>query len=135
MKTVIQMIKLLKEASGLSKDKEIEDLLGIRPMGLASLKKENRVGSFLKFLVPFCEKENISIDDFLKDDLKEVDENVKFLIASEKEEEMVYKLKYDLLMEKYVEKSELVIELQQQLLMVAGEDAKKPEGFPRKRQG
>lgn len=57
------------------------------------------------------------------------------LTNTEQETEMIYKLKYDLLMEKYVEKSELVIELQQQLLMVAGEDAKKPEGFPRKRQG
>lgn len=53
----------------------------------------------------------------------------------EESKEMIYKLKYDLLMEKYVEKSELVIELQQQLLFSAGEDAKKPEGFPKKRQG
>ena len=54
---------------------------------------------------------------------------------AEMETEKMYKLKYDLLMEKYVEKSELVIELQQQLLFSAGEDAKKPEGFPKKRQG
>ena len=110
MKTVIQMIKLLKEASGLSKDKEIEDLLGIRPMGLASLKKENRVGSFLKFLVPFCEKENISIDDFLKDDLKEVDENVDFLITSEKEEEM-YRLKYEQKCEEVIHLQNMIIEI------------------------
>lgn len=91
MKKVNQMIMLVKEASGLSKDKEIEDLLGVRPMGLASLKKENRVGSFLKFLVPFCEKENISIDEFLKDDLKEVDksDNDEFSNNSDEEEEML----------------------------------------------
>jgi|21_taG_2_1085346.scaffolds.fasta_scaffold00546_2 hypothetical protein len=70
MKTVNQMVTLVKEASSLSKDKEIEDLLGIRPMGLASLKKENRVGSFLKFLVPFCENKNISINEFLLDERK-----------------------------------------------------------------
>jgi hypothetical protein len=86
MKTVNQMIMLVKEASGLSKDKEIEDLLGIRPMGLASLKKENRVGSFLKFLVPFCEKENISIDEFLKDDLKEVDDLINTAELEETED-------------------------------------------------
>ena len=54
---------------------------------------------------------------------------------AEQEAEMLYKLKYDLLMEKYVEKSELVIELQQKLLMNAGVDEKKPHGFPKKRQG
>jgi hypothetical protein len=112
MKTVNQMIMLVKEASKLSKDKEIEDLLGIRPMGLASLKKENRVGSFLKFLVPFCEKENISIDDFLKDDLKEVDENdnVDVLIKSEKEEEM-YRLKYEQKCEEVIHLQNMIIEI------------------------
>ena len=53
----------------------------------------------------------------------------------EHEAEKMYKLKYELLMEKYMETSELVIELQQRLLISAGEDAKKPEGFPKKRQG
>lgn len=89
MKNVTQMITLVKEASGLSKDKEIEDLLGIRPMGLASLKKENRVGSFLKFLVPFCEKENISIDEFLKDDVKVQEADAIINTDSREEEEML----------------------------------------------
>ena len=122
MKTVNQMIMIVKEASGLSKDKEIEDLLGIRPMGLASLKKENRVGSFLKFLVPYCEKQNISIDDFLKDDLKEVDKSDNddsINISGKEEEDMAYRDKYESLMEKYIAMMEENSLLKGQLLKKA----------------
>ena len=113
---------IVKEASGLSKDKEIEDLLGIRPMGLASLKKENRVGSFLKFLVPYCEKQNISIDDFLKDDLKEVDKSDNddsINISGKEEEDMAYRDKYESLMEKYIAMMEENSLLKGQLLKKA----------------
>lgn len=65
MQNVTQMIALLKTDLGVSKDKEVEIALGMRPMALASLKRENRVGSFLKFLVPFCQREDISVDSFL----------------------------------------------------------------------
>jgi hypothetical protein len=122
MKNVTQMIMLVKEASNLSKDKEIEELLGVRPMGLASLKKENRVGSFLKFLVPYCEKQNISIDDFLKDDLKEVDKSdndESINIYNKEEEDMAYRDKYETLMEKYIAMMEENSILKEQLLKKA----------------
>ena len=65
MQNVTQMISLLKKTQGVSKDKEVEELLGMRPMGLASLKRENRVGSFLKFLVPYVKAKGLSVDTFL----------------------------------------------------------------------
>ena len=65
MQNVTQMISRLKKTQGVSKDKEVEELLGMRPMGLASLKRENRVGSFLKFLVPYVKAKGLSVDTFL----------------------------------------------------------------------
>tara|TARA_R110002020_G_C16298459_1_gene772968 strand:- start:1371 stop:1754 length:384 start_codon:yes stop_codon:yes gene_type:complete len=92
MQNVIQMVSLLKKTQGVSKDKEVEELLGMRPMGLASLKRENRVGSFLKFLVPFVKSKGLSVDTFLI----EVDEEeyISNLDTNEKGEEDMWRDKY-----------------------------------------
>ena len=99
MKTVTQMVSVIKEVSGLSKDKEIEKLMGIKPMGMASLKRENRVGSFLKFLVPYCERNGLSINDFL---VTSVNSNIISNVSSEKEEDMMYREKFELAQQKII---------------------------------
>lgn len=99
MKTVTQMVSLIKEVSGLSKDKDIEKLMGIKPMGMASLKRENRVGSFLKFLVPYCERNDLSVNDFL---VTSVNPHIISNVSSEKEEDMMYREKFELAQQKII---------------------------------
>ena len=106
------MVTLIKEVSGLSKDKEIEELMGIKPMGMASLKRDNRVGSFLKFLVPFCQKKEISVDDFLVP--KNETSSTKEISKTEKEETM-YREKFEEAQGRIIELLEEVNGLHQQI--------------------
>ncbi len=120
MKTVTQMVSLIKEVSGLSKDKDIEKLMGIKPMGMASLKRENRVGSFLKFLVPYCEKNGLSVNDFL---VTSVNPHIISNVSSEKEEDMMYREKFELAQQKIINLLEENADLKR--LLISKENEKK----------
>tara|TARA_B100000029_G_C17457389_1_gene917233 strand:+ start:781 stop:1179 length:399 start_codon:yes stop_codon:yes gene_type:complete len=124
MKTVEQMITLVKEVSGLSKDKEVEELMGIKPMGMASLKRDNRVGSFLKFLVPFCQQKEISIDEFLLE--KRTNRNFSKGISQSKqeEEETMYREKFEEAQSRIIELLEEVNVLNQKLSIDSGPSKK-----------
>ena len=54
--------------------------------------------------------------------------------AKKKEDEM-YRLKYEALFESYIEQQQLIINLQQDLLSMKSGEAKKPQGFPKKKRG
>jgi len=54
---------------------------------------------------------------------------------AEKEEDAMYRLKYEALFESYIEQQNLIINLQQDLLSIKGGEAKKPQGFPKKKRG
>jgi len=116
MKTVNEMVSLIKKYAGVSKDKEVEFVMGMKPMSLASLKRENRVGSFLRFLAPFCQKKGLLIDDFLiKDKNAEllVDDTYRKDFEQEKDD-MLYREKFEAAQERIISLLEEMSQLQRE---------------------
>lgn len=127
MRNVTQIVALIKKVSGLSKDKEIEELMGIKPMGLASLKRENRVGSFLKFLVPYVQEQGLSVDNFLLNDNPEPESD-----TASATQQLTQKGEEDMWKDKYIEEMELNRKLLVEISTLKDELMGKQKAFAKK---
>lgn len=147
MRSIKQIIELIKQHCGVEKDKDVAKVLKMNPPALSNHKRRGTIP--FDDLASFCHEEGLPLDWLLNAPDTGESNNPRARVEdftsplggsgddsitnAEKKEDEMYRLKYEALFESYIEQQNLIISLQQDLLSLKGGEVKKPQPLGKKK--